>query len=90
MRNKDLISAIKADNLSNENQGVGLTAVGIAPKPLRKKGYYRALRRKEPWALNKACFDYALDTINDAMYCLKIESMDIVGLKKLLSASEED
>lgn len=41
-------------------------------EPIRKRGYYRALKRKEPWAVMKQCMtsmmnDFARSLYSDAL-----------------------
>lgn len=80
----DLISVAKADSLSNENQGVVRTKVGIAPKPLRKRAYHRALKRKESWALHEKAIKDMIDYMNRIYNYPPVYPIKMIGLKAFL------
>lgn len=49
-------SGSEADTESSENVDVSSVNVGASPRPIRKRGYYRALQRKEKWAVDQNDF----------------------------------
>ena len=58
---------------------------GVKPRPIRKRGYHRAFKRQEPWALvKKAVKDMNKDsnnTFNDTR-----NSADFLGLRSFLES----
>ena len=56
-------------------------------KPKRKRGYYRALKRREPWAVSEQAFRSLRDDITKAFYSQSIHNPPtpkIIGLKEWL------
>lgn len=45
------LAASKADAAFNETVPVGHSGGGVKPRPIRKRGFHRALKRKELWAV---------------------------------------
>lgn len=49
-------------------------------RPIRKKGFHRALKRKELWAVTKHAFESTLNTLVKQMYKDAIRPTKFVGL----------
>jgi hypothetical protein len=54
---KQNISEREADAISDETVGVLVPDEGVTQRPIRKRGYHRALKRKEPWAVNRLMWE---------------------------------
>lgn len=60
----------KADglNLSETTSNALGSTGGGQPKPIRKRGYHRALKRSEPWAISKKSWGDLLNKFSADMY----------------------
>lgn len=72
------LSDLRADGIKNsENSGVCITEVGASPRPKRKRGHHRALKRGEPWAVTRQQMN---DMINSMSRDILSMSRDILSI----------
>jgi hypothetical protein len=64
---------------------------GSKPPSIRKRGYHRALKRGEAWALNKKAFDQCIIDMNTEMYAkLVYEPNPFLGLSQWIPSAGDN
>lgn len=77
-------SVLKADedNLKRSNQSS--LGSGLGFRPIRKRGYYRALNRRACWAVHHHAMKTMMNTLCADLYCPHNMAYLIFGLKGIV------
>jgi len=90
---------MKNNNSDSKADGVNLAKIigdaqgllgGGQSEPIRKRGYYRALKRKAPWALLKQSIKGILRDMNASFFKEMLEPNKLLGLSAWLPEGEQD
>ncbi len=83
---KQDFSAREADAISVETSGDDHAERGDTRRPIRKRGYHRALKRKEPWAVHHNSFREQLALFNaQIIEANRIAFNDFYGIPNALT-----
>lgn len=81
------IPVTKADRLNGESVAVPERKAGAMPRPIRKRGFHRALKRNDAWAVHEQSWKSLLADTNKWMFSETLQANEmyvVCGLEELL------